>query len=124
MNDHPLQDPTHPDHWHHVARVLAAHGHRRPVIALALPQAGGGSPIYSGQCLLMGWSFVDNSVAANQLVFRGGTDTTSQIIAAAAVAASASDSKWFGPTGIRCPGGLHVLQTGSVLGSAFVLPLT
>lgn len=106
-----------------MAHVLGELGHRRPAIALALPQAGGATPVYSGQCLLMGWSFVDNSLAANQLVFRGGIDITSQIIAAAAVAASGPASQWFGPTGIKCPGGLHVLQTGSVLGSVFVLPL-
>jgi hypothetical protein len=121
--DTPLTDPTHPEHWRHVAIVLGRHGHRRPAIPVALPQGSGPTPVYSGQCLLMGWSFVDNSGAANQLIFRGGVDITSQIIAASAVAASASDTKWLGPTGVMCPGGLHVLQTGSVLGSVFVLPI-
>lgn len=121
--DTPLTDVMHPLHWDHVARVLAKHGHRRPALPVALPQASGPSPLYSGQCILLGWSYVDNSVAANQLVFRGGIDTTSQIIAASAVAASGADTKWLGPTGVMCPGGLHVLQTGSVLGSVFVLPI-
>jgi hypothetical protein len=121
--DTPITDPTHPDHWHHVALVLGRYGHRRPAIPLSVPAAGGSVALYSGQCLLLGWSISDQSGAANGVIFRGGTDATSQVLGGVTLAASGASTQWFGPNGIHAMGGLFVAQSGSLSGSVFVLPI-
>lgn len=70
----------------------------------------------------MGYSVGENAgtPAAAKVRFRAGS-LTGPVIAVSHVAASSSDTRWFGPCGIRAEGGIYVeLVSGTVEGSVMI----
>lgn len=63
---------------------------------------------------LMGYSVRETAAGAATLNLEHGTANSSPVLAAINLAASASETKWFGPQGLPCSSGIWVERlTGS-----------
>lgn len=59
--------------------------------------------------------------AAARVIFHAGSDATGPEIGSCNLAAGASDTRWFGPTGVDVAGGLFVeVAAGAAAGSVFL----
>lgn len=88
------------------------------VRALPVPVTTANDVVIQGGCWLYGWSLVENTgVAATFIDITSGGNT----VAVVELAASATDTQWFGPMGIRVEGGITVSAvSGQFWGAIYV----
>lgn len=74
----------------------------------------------TGAAVLLGIDVNDDDSANVHIHVHAGTDNTGPLVASADPSAGGHDSLWFGPGGIKCPGGIYVdVVSGTPSGTIF-----
>jgi len=82
--------------------------------ALYTPAAGS-----TGVGTLLGWSL--RAAAACSVNVRSGIDATGPIVAVIELGAAGESTRWFGPQGIQCRGGIFFdVLAGTPVGAAYI----
>lgn len=80
--------------------------------------------LYSGACVLMGWSVRNTSAAADFVLFYDGGDSRGTLVGQSRTAAGNTDTERCGHNGVLCKGGLAYTQgTGVIVGTVYIVPL-
>lgn len=91
--------------------------------AISVPAADGALQSAAANQILYGWSLRETAGSAATVDLKDGV-TGGTVIAGVALAANGSDTKWFGPQGIRVPSSAGVFVdlggSGTVVGSVWV----
>ena len=74
----------------------------------------------TGSCVFLGLDVNDDDSGTVHVHIHSGTDNTGPLIASAVPANGKHEIFWFGPSGIKCPGGIYVdVTAGTPEGSIY-----
>lgn len=94
-----------------------------PAIPITVP-AVQNQQVFTGRCILTGWSLQNTSAAADFAVIYDGGSAAGQKVGVSRTAAGNTDTEHCGPSGVLVQNGLYVAQSvGTIAGTLWVIPL-